>query len=116
MLANSLGAWSRRLICNASVIVGSMKYTVKLAHEGGYGVLILNPNAHHWVNNEATVRAYLEFWYTLIEKYVIFTLAHPVVSGISIFLDSSPNPRRNGVRPRYVYERSISLIYGTFYQ
>ncbi|KFH69088.1 hypothetical protein MVEG_05890 [Podila verticillata NRRL 6337] len=51
----SLGSWSRRLICNASVVVGSMKSTVKLAHEGGYGVLILNPNAHHWVNNEATI-------------------------------------------------------------
>ncbi|KAG0015849.1 hypothetical protein BGZ81_011499 [Podila clonocystis] len=51
----TLGAWSRRLICNASVTVGSMKSTVKLAHEGEYGVLILNPNAHHWVDNEATI-------------------------------------------------------------
>ncbi|KAG0362459.1 hypothetical protein BG005_005472 [Podila minutissima] len=51
----TLGSWSRRLICNASVTAGSMKSTAKLAHEGGYGVLILNPNAHHWVNNEATI-------------------------------------------------------------
>lgn len=64
---NSLGSWSRRLICNASVVVGSMKSTVKLAHEGGYGVLILNPNAHHWVNNEATVRAYFETTCTIWE-------------------------------------------------
>ncbi|KAK3833586.1 MAG: hypothetical protein J3R72DRAFT_424855 [Linnemannia gamsii] len=50
-----LGAWSRRLLCNENVDVGSMLSVVKQAHAEGYGVLILNPNAHWFVDGQASV-------------------------------------------------------------
>ncbi|KAF8953736.1 hypothetical protein BGZ52_004569 [Haplosporangium bisporale] len=79
----SLGSWSRRLICNASVVVGSMKSTVKLAHEGGYGVLILNPNAHHWVNNEATSQKI----FFMAHKYGTHTLMRTLSLQFEAFKD-----------------------------
>ncbi|KAF9086655.1 hypothetical protein BGX29_001293 [Mortierella sp. GBA35] len=50
-----LGSWSRRLLCNETVDVGSMLSTVKIARAKGYGVLMLNPNAHWFVNGRASV-------------------------------------------------------------
>ncbi|KAK3834387.1 MAG: hypothetical protein JOS17DRAFT_825136 [Linnemannia elongata] len=50
-----LGAWSRRLLCNENVDVGSMLSVVKQARSEGYGILILNPNAHWFVEGKASV-------------------------------------------------------------
>ncbi|CAO3566183.1 unnamed protein product [Mortierella alpina] len=51
-----LGVWSRRLMTNNSVDEGSMYSTVKKALKEGYGVVVLNPNAHWWVDGRATVQ------------------------------------------------------------
>ncbi|KAG0199203.1 hypothetical protein BGX28_007473 [Mortierella sp. GBA30] len=51
----TLGVWSRRLMSNYSVDKGSMYSTVKQALDEGYGVVILNPNAHWWVDGRAEV-------------------------------------------------------------
>ncbi|KAF9574243.1 hypothetical protein EC968_007167 [Mortierella alpina] len=50
----TLGIWSRRLMTNNSVDEGSMYFTVKQALKEGYGIVILNPNAHWWVEGRAT--------------------------------------------------------------
>ncbi|KAF9925468.1 hypothetical protein FBU30_004748 [Linnemannia zychae] len=50
-----LGSWSRRLMCNETVDVGSMLSVARQARAEGYGILILNPNAHWFVNGRATV-------------------------------------------------------------
>jgi len=52
----TLGVWSRRLMTNNSVDEGSMYSTVKKALKEGYGVVVLNPNAHWWVDGRATVQ------------------------------------------------------------
>ncbi|KAF9910628.1 hypothetical protein EC991_005934 [Linnemannia zychae] len=50
-----LGAWSRRLICNETVDIGSMLSVVRQARTEGYGVIILNPNAHWFVDGQPSV-------------------------------------------------------------
>ncbi|GJJ76159.1 hypothetical protein EMPS_08518 [Entomortierella parvispora] len=50
----SLGSWSRRLVCNYSAEDGSMFAVVKMAIDQGFGVVILNSNAQYWVNGQTT--------------------------------------------------------------
>ncbi|KAG0291143.1 hypothetical protein BGZ98_003125 [Dissophora globulifera] len=50
-----LGSWSRRILSNHHVEQGSMYDVVRQAREEGYGVAILNPNSHWWVDNQPSV-------------------------------------------------------------
>ncbi|KAG0046948.1 hypothetical protein BGZ83_007897 [Gryganskiella cystojenkinii] len=51
-----LGGWSRRLVCNYTTEGGSVYSVVKKAHDEGFGIVILNPNAQYWVDGQAEVQ------------------------------------------------------------
>ncbi|KAK3805845.1 MAG: hypothetical protein J3Q66DRAFT_359841 [Benniella sp.] len=51
----TIGAWSRRLLTKHSTEIGSMYAVLKQALQEGYGVMMLNPNAHWWVDGRDTV-------------------------------------------------------------
>ncbi|KAF8926282.1 hypothetical protein BGZ58_011321 [Dissophora ornata] len=80
----SLGAWSRRLISNHHVEKGSMVDVVKQAREEGFGVVILNPNAHWWIDGEASVTIPIRKDYLMIpylgspEEHVDYVLRNLV--------------------------------------
>ncbi|KAF9185645.1 hypothetical protein BGZ51_002530 [Haplosporangium sp. Z 767] len=50
-----IGLWSRRILTKHNVEAGSMYSTIKTAREEGYGIMVLNPNAHFWVDGHSTV-------------------------------------------------------------
>ncbi|KAG0008755.1 hypothetical protein BGZ80_003083, partial [Entomortierella chlamydospora] len=79
-----LGAWSRRLLCNRNVELGSVYSVVKQARDDGYGVMALNPNSHWWVDGRATVTVPTKKDYKLIpglgspEEHVAYVLSNIV--------------------------------------
>jgi hypothetical protein len=52
----SLGQWSRRVMCDDNINEGSMISTSLKALEQGYQVIITNPNANYWSDNQSWVR------------------------------------------------------------
>ncbi|KAF9579713.1 hypothetical protein BGW38_003918 [Lunasporangiospora selenospora] len=54
-ISEALGSWSRRLITNYSVEKGSMLDVVDRARKAGFGVVLLNPNAHYWEDGKAVI-------------------------------------------------------------
>ncbi|KAG0277566.1 hypothetical protein BGZ96_002820 [Linnemannia gamsii] len=90
-----LGSWSRRLLCNQSVDVGSMLSVVKQARAEGYGILILNPNAHWFVDGRASVDIPTKVDVPMIPKlnspeehvdYVLSTLVPEIASKKIFFI------------------------------
>ncbi|KAF9136317.1 hypothetical protein BGW39_000033 [Mortierella sp. 14UC] len=90
-----LGSWSRRLLCNENVDVGSMLSVVKQARAEGYGVLILNPNAHWFVDGQPSVEIPSKVDVPMIPKlgspeehvdYVLSTLVPEVASKKLFFI------------------------------
>ncbi|KAF9140261.1 hypothetical protein BG015_001737 [Linnemannia schmuckeri] len=90
-----LGSWSRRLLCNENVDVGSMLSVVKRARSEGYGILILNPNAHWFVDGKATVDIPTKVDVPMVPKlnspeehvdYVLSTLVPEMVSKKIFFI------------------------------
>lgn len=52
----SIGQWSRRVMCDDNINEGSMISTCLKAVEQGYQVIITNPNANYWSDNQSWVR------------------------------------------------------------
>ncbi|KAF9344733.1 hypothetical protein BGX26_003987 [Mortierella sp. AD094] len=79
-----LGSWSRRLLCNRNVEIGSVFSVVKQAHEDEYGIVVLNPNSHWWVDGRAIVTVPTKKDYKLIpglgspEEHVAYVLSNIV--------------------------------------
>ncbi|KAF9086072.1 hypothetical protein BGX27_003274 [Mortierella sp. AM989] len=84
-----LGAWSRRLLCNRNVELGSMFSVVKQAREKDFGIVIHNPNTHWWVNGRPSVMVPTTKDYGLIphlnspEEHVDYVLRNIVQNSTS---------------------------------
>ncbi|KAG2198536.1 hypothetical protein INT47_008640 [Mucor saturninus] len=48
-----IGQWSRRVMCDESIVTGSMMHITDLVREKGYEVIILNSNGNYWYDNRA---------------------------------------------------------------
>ncbi|KAL0089765.1 Arb2 domain-containing protein [Phycomyces blakesleeanus] len=48
-----IGQWSRRVMCDESIMSGSMIEVATMAKDRGYETIIFNPNGIYWYNNKA---------------------------------------------------------------
>ncbi|KAG0261306.1 hypothetical protein BG011_001132 [Mortierella polycephala] len=82
----TVGSWSRRILTKFSVEEGSMFYTAKRARAEGYGIVMLNPNAQYWVNDQATIHTPITRAFEIIpslrtpEEHADYVLRHLIQS------------------------------------